>query len=302
MVDVARSEAIGGPLAAALRYFAAWNARDPEGIVALFAEGGTYSDPTTGGELTGEAIRAYAAGLFESFPDLSFDILSASATGEGTAVGEWLMRGTNTGPFSGLPPTGLSVALPGVDVIAVDGERIRSVRGFFDSGTMVKQLGLQVVVQPNTLGPVEFGTSVRMNVRQRTRPGAYSITLLETRSDAEASEVEKLSEQVLGQLAAAPGFISTVIGSAGKLMFTISAWETADHPGQFLHAEGAHREAVQRFFGPDFIRGGTTSVWQPHHQNAVWVRCDACGRVVDADQAGGVCQCGATLPEPPPYW
>ena len=37
-------------------YFDAWNRRDPELVVATFAEGGTYEDPTTGGQAGGPAI------------------------------------------------------------------------------------------------------------------------------------------------------------------------------------------------------------------------------------------------------
>ena len=35
----------------AQRYFDAWNSRDPSAIVATFAKGGTYNDPTSGGTL-----------------------------------------------------------------------------------------------------------------------------------------------------------------------------------------------------------------------------------------------------------
>ena len=35
------------PIEVAHRYFDAWNARDPEGVAACFAPGGTYTDPTT---------------------------------------------------------------------------------------------------------------------------------------------------------------------------------------------------------------------------------------------------------------
>jgi hypothetical protein len=39
------------------RYNQTWNGRDAKAIVALFAEGGTYSNPHAGQGLTGEAIR-----------------------------------------------------------------------------------------------------------------------------------------------------------------------------------------------------------------------------------------------------
>jgi hypothetical protein len=69
-----------------------------------------------------------------------------------------------------------------------------------------------------------------------------------------------------------------------------------------MRAGGAHREAVQRIFGTDFARGGITSVWAPHHWNAMLVRCNTCGQIADADKSGGICHCGAKLPEHPAYW
>ena len=99
-----------------------------------------------------------------------------------------------------------------------------------------------------------------------------------------------------------PLAFEAILGMVGKMMFTVSAWEGAEHPRQLLREGGAHKEAVQRFFGPDFIRGGTTTVWEPHRLNAMWVRCEACGRMADAHKQDGICPCGATLPEHPPYW
>jgi len=116
----------------AQRYFDAWNRRDPGAIFATFAEGGTYTDPNAPEGLSDRAIAEYAAGLFAAFPDLTFDVLDHNATGDGTVATRWLMRGTNTGPFRGNPPTGATVALPGADFIAVEGDKVRSVEGYFD--------------------------------------------------------------------------------------------------------------------------------------------------------------------------
>jgi steroid delta-isomerase-like uncharacterized protein len=123
----------------AKRYFQAWNQR-AEAIVATFAEGGTYTDPSAGQGLTGEAIGGYAKGLWAAFPDLSFEIISAAETDGGVVSSQWLMRGTNTGSLLGLPPTGRTVALPGADFIQVEGEKIRSVRGYFDSRSVPDSL------------------------------------------------------------------------------------------------------------------------------------------------------------------
>jgi hypothetical protein len=126
--------------------------------------------------------------------------------------------------------------------------------------------------------------------------------VIEVRSDEEAAEADKRSEQIMSELAQMPGFISAVMGNIGKRGFTVSAWETVDNPRQLLREGGAHWEAMQRFFGPDFAHGGTTTVWAPHHLNAMWVRCEVCGTMADAHELDGACPCGAPLPKHPDYW
>jgi len=85
-----------------------------------FADGGTYEDPTTGGPISGPAIGDNAAALWQAFPDLSFEIVRLAEAGPNLVVAEWWMRGTNTGSFRELPPTGKSVGVPGVDVLRSD--------------------------------------------------------------------------------------------------------------------------------------------------------------------------------------
>jgi steroid delta-isomerase-like uncharacterized protein len=154
MSDVASLDAVGAAevLKTAHRYFDAWNQRDAAAVAACFCEGGTYRDPTTGGALAGEAIAAYASALWAAFPDLTFELSRASCDASLVAA-QWVMRGTNTGSFFALPPTGRSVEVPGADFIVVDGGAIRSVEGYFDSRAVPSQLGLDVIVQPHAIGP-----------------------------------------------------------------------------------------------------------------------------------------------------
>ena len=94
-------------------YIDAWNRHDADAIVALFAEGGTYSNPVAGQGLTGEAIGGFAKGVFTAFPDVAFDIVSIGDTGGGLVASQWLARGANTGPLGdGSPPTGRRVTVP----------------------------------------------------------------------------------------------------------------------------------------------------------------------------------------------
>lgn len=286
------------PLDVAQTYFDAWNRRDPAAILATFAEGGTYSDPIAAG-LSGPALAATASGLFAAFPDLSFEIVSAAQTGEHSVAAQWLMRGTNTGVLAGSPPTGKAVALPGADFITVEGDKIRAVQGYFDQKAYLEQLGLQVIAQPYAIGPIALGTGATMQVGKHTKPGAFSLTSIRVRSD-EAQQLQEYSMPVLAQLAQMPGFISWTGLFANNCGYTITAWEDPESASQLLRP-GAHREAMQVFFGSEFAEGGMTSVWIPHHINALWVRCPACRRMSDYDRDEGKCQCGQQLPQLP-YW
>ena len=128
----------------AKRYVEAWNRHDADAIVALFVEGGTYSNPVAGQGLTGQAIADFAKGVFTTFPDVSFEIVSVGDTGGGLVAFQWLARATNTGPLAdGSPPTGRSLTQPGASFIQVEGDKIRSDQVYHDQKTMDEQLGLK---------------------------------------------------------------------------------------------------------------------------------------------------------------
>lgn len=287
--------------AVAQRYFDAWNRHDPEAIVDTFAEGGTYTDPNVPEGLSGRAIAAYADGLFAAFPDLSFDLQSHHPTGDGTVAARWLMRGTNTGPLRGNPPTGATVALPGADFIAVEGDRVRSVDGYFDRRAFVEQLGLQVIVQPYSAGPFSFGYGVRTQSGNLTKPKAVGLTWIQARSEEEVGQVREYSRAVAAEMVDMPGFIAWVGVVIANRMFTITAWEDEEALRQ-LRRGGTHPKAMDSFFASELGSSAMTSVWKPERINALWVRCDGCGSMEDFELSMGTCQCGQPLPEPPPYW
>jgi steroid delta-isomerase-like uncharacterized protein len=292
------------PLNVAHTYFNAWNNHDAAGIVACFAEGGAYTDPSTGGPLTGSAIGDYAAGLWAAFPDLSFEIVSAAPAGDQVVAGQWIMRGTNHGSMNGLPPTGRQVELPGADFITVEGDKIRSVVGYFDSRAVPQQLGLQIVVQPHAAGPFTFGTAVSVQTGKRTKPGAFSITALQLQPDHVAEELELVrnySRPIAVEMLNMEGFISFVGVTIAGRMVTITAWENADNPRQLMQG-GTHQKAMETFYGPDHFSGGATGVYIPERINTMWTRCPACGQMVSYEQQAGVCRCGQPLPEHPPYF
>jgi steroid delta-isomerase-like uncharacterized protein len=265
------------------------------------APDGTYADPTTGGPLRGDAFAAYMNGLFSAFPDVSFEIASVGPASPELVAAQWVMRGTNTGSMYGLPPTGKSVELRGADFIRVTDDRIRSVNGYFDSGELAKQLGLQVLVQPSSIGPFSFGTSVRASAGSAARPGAFSVTVLKTQNAEDENRVRELSRQIAAEMLPMKGFIGWVGATIGDRMMTITAWENARDSRQLMEG-GRHAEAMTKFFGPELGAGGYTAVFAADRVNATWTRCTSCHAMVDHAARQGTCICGATLPEPIPYW
>jgi steroid delta-isomerase-like uncharacterized protein len=138
---VTRNHAMN-PIEVVRRYNQAWNGRDANAIVQLFAEGGTYSNPHAGQCLTGEAIGNYAKAVWAALPDMTAELVSVREIAPGQVAHEWLLRGTNTGPLmDGSPATERSVIIPGNDVIAVEGGKIRSVEVSYDRQAADAQLG-----------------------------------------------------------------------------------------------------------------------------------------------------------------
>lgn len=286
------------PLSIAQSYFDAWNHHDTDAIVETFIESGTYDDPTTG-RITGTAIGSNARRLFDAFPDLAFEIVSVAESGPGTVVAEWLMKGTNTGSFLGLPPSGRTVELPGADFIRIEGEGIKSVRGYFDTRGLPEQLGLEVIVQPHEAGPFRFGWSSAVHSGKLEKPGAFGITSI-WNADEHMDEVRSISRDIAREMLGMEGFIGVTLVRIGGLGVTISAWETPENIKQIMKS-AAHGKAMKHFW--EYLgQAAYTSVWVPHHINAFWVRCGACNKMVDYEAKAGVCNCGAALPERPTYF
>jgi steroid delta-isomerase-like uncharacterized protein len=288
-------------LEVAQRYFDGWNRRDPDAVLATMAPNGTYADPATGGALSGDAFAGYMRGLFSAFPDLSFEIASAGQAAPDLVAAQWVMRGTNTGSMYGLPPTGKPVTLHGADFIRIAGDAIRSVDGYFDAGDVPKQLGLQVIVQPASIGPFTFGIAAHASAGSTARPGAFSITALKTQNAEDDNRVRELSRQIAAEMLSMKGFIGWVGVTIADRKLTITAWENVGDTRQLMEG-GRHAEAMTKFFGPELGAGGYTAVFAADHVNATWVRCASCQSMADYFARQGDCACGATLPQPMPYW
>jgi steroid delta-isomerase-like uncharacterized protein len=285
-------------LETARQYLDAWNARDADAIVRTFAPGGTYCDPTTA-KLSGDAIGENAKRLWGAFPDLTFEVTSLAEAGAGRVVAEWIMKGTNTGPFQGLPATGRPISLPGVDMFEIGAHGIKAITGYFDTRALPDQLGLQVLIQPLKIGAFTFGNSVAVQSGKKTKPGAFAITTI-WNTDAETDEIRAFTRVTATEMLEMEGFIGLSTFRIGSRGVTISAWEKPEQTKQLVRG-GTHADAMRRFWA-ELSHSAYTSVWIPDHINPLWVRCGACRKMNDYEKHSGVCSCGQRLPEAPSYY
>jgi steroid delta-isomerase-like uncharacterized protein len=295
MNDTAQTD-LPGPLQ---RYLEAWNNHDGPGIASTFAPGGCYSDPASAGRLTGAAIARYAEALWQSFPDLHFSVDGPVVGDTDTVYVPWKMSGTNTGSFQGLPPTGKAVTLSGVNLVRLSSGRLESVTGFFDSRALPVQLGLQVIVQPDAIGPFSLGTSTRVVSGRGGSPGAFTVTSLEGRTAAETEEIRKLGRETLMEMLQMDGFIAATVVTCGNRQMTFSAWEGEEDIARMQNSE-SHTDAVRRFYGKDLARGGVIGSFETRHVMAM-ERCRKCGKMVNIERSNGRCSCGQEV-APASYW
>ncbi len=84
----------------------------------------------------------------------------------------------------------------------------------------------------------------------------------------------------------------------------IDAWNRRGPAGivATFAEDGTYKEAMDRFFGPDFAAAATTMVCVPDRLNPMWVSFTECWQMTDYGQGPGKCKCGQPHPEHPPCW
>ena len=118
-----------------------WTAHDMGRLLPLFTEDLVYEDVTMGAVNHGAAeLRAFGEGFFSAFPDVAFELTSASADGARGGA-EWIMRGTHQGDLPGMPATGRRVEVRGASAFEFREEKIRHCSDYWDMATLLKQIG-----------------------------------------------------------------------------------------------------------------------------------------------------------------
>jgi hypothetical protein len=183
------------------------------------------------------------------------------------------MLGTNTGPLPGGPATGGSLDLPGADFFTYDAaaDRISSVVGYFDTATMLTQLGLQAHISPADIeGVVQFGICNRVETGRDTIPGAFSVTWIEIDPEHQTDLIGAVTNIVMEQLGN-QGYLGTCFATVGRRNYTFTAWTTPEAAQEALRGD-AHTSAMKLAQAGDLGDNarGITSIWTPHSLNGVF--------------------------------
>ena len=130
----------------ARRVHEAWNERKFDEIAELTAPDSTITIVGSGDTFEGvEGSRAYNEMWAAGFPDATVTVDRVIASGDHVVV-EFTGRGTHTGTLrtsmGDIPATGRSLTLQLCDVMEFKDGKIQGQKTYFDSGSMMAQLGL----------------------------------------------------------------------------------------------------------------------------------------------------------------
>ncbi len=135
VVDIAKAQVI------------AYNEKDWDKVKAGVTPGMVYEELGTQRKVEGvDNVLAVWKGWATAMPDSKATFNSEIASGN-TVVLEMTWRGTHKGPLkmpSGdIPATGKNIELHACQVVEVANDKVKSVRHYFDMGTLLRQLGVE---------------------------------------------------------------------------------------------------------------------------------------------------------------
>lgn len=151
------------------RWIEAYNARDHAAEADARAPGYVAHAPGVP-PLDSEAWTAFVGGFADAFPDIRLtveDVLSE----EDRVAARVTFRGTHTGDFQGLPPTGRQVEFSAIEVNRMVDGRVAEHWVVMDQLAMLQQLGLMVVPGPRLLMRIlrRKATRLRLPALRRSR-------------------------------------------------------------------------------------------------------------------------------------
>ena len=88
-----------------------------------------------------EGHEGFARGFYAAFPDIRHSIEAVVASEDGVAV-RFVLHGTHTGSFFGLPATNKSVTIAANVIMRTEQGKVTRLFGIFDEAGLLRQLGV----------------------------------------------------------------------------------------------------------------------------------------------------------------
>jgi steroid delta-isomerase-like uncharacterized protein len=119
----------------------AWNKHNPAVVDQIYATDFVDRSPDIPGiPHTRDGLKQFMGVYLRAFPDANMTIEDQLVEGD-RVVTRWTGRGTQTGQFMDMPPSGKKVAVPGVQIDRFSGGKIVEEWTLFDQLGMLQQLG-----------------------------------------------------------------------------------------------------------------------------------------------------------------
>jgi steroid delta-isomerase-like uncharacterized protein len=126
-------------------YNDAWNAHDVDRIGSMHAPDIVFENHTAGERAEGEEALRHIAGIFESWPDITFETRRLYVR-EDLVVQEWTARATHVKPLRRgdvvAEPSGKRIEWKGMDVIPFEDGKVKRKDVYSDSVSILRQVGL----------------------------------------------------------------------------------------------------------------------------------------------------------------
>lgn len=91
--------------------------------------------------MTREGHEGFARGFYAGFPDAEHHFDQVMASGD-RAIVRFVIKGTHTGNFFGIPASGRSIATPAHAILRVIDGKVAEVTAVFDEAGMLRQIGV----------------------------------------------------------------------------------------------------------------------------------------------------------------
>ena len=120
--------------------YAAMSAHDVEKFVSFHTPDIVVESVPDGSLIKGlDEVRAMTNGYLTAFKDFKMELTSVFASGNRQCE-EWVVTGTHTGAYQGLPASGKKVSFRGILVRELKDGKTCRVTNYFDSASMIRQM------------------------------------------------------------------------------------------------------------------------------------------------------------------